>query len=227
MIIPVLDIMNGIAVSGKSGQRESYNPLETVFHPSSDPYKIANALKNAGARRIYIADLDAIENKTPNHHIIKKISQKIPVMLDSGVSNVYKAKKALEVAEKVIIATETLKSMDELDNILNSYDKDRYIISIDIKDNKIFSKHLDINIETVIKKMKELNPSEIILLDISRVGTEKGVNPILIKKFLKLNSSLIIGGGIRIKDIKELEKLGLNKFLVGTALHTNRLPLHF
>jgi len=225
MIIPVLDIMNGMAVSGKSGERETYIPLKTIFHPSSNPYKIANALKDAGAKRIYIADLDAIENRKPNYDIIKKINQKLPVMLDSGVNTVNKSEEALEIAEKVIIATETLQSVDDLIDILDSNNKDRFIISIDIKDNEIFSKHLDMNIEDIVKKMSKINPHEIILLDISRVGTEKGVNHAIIKKFLKLDSSLIIGGGITSKDIEELEKLGLNKFLVGTALHANKLSI--
>ncbi|MDI6723268.1 MAG: HisA/HisF family protein [Methanobacterium sp.] len=225
MIIPVLDIMSGMAVSGKSGKRETYIPLKTIFHPSSNPYKIANALKDAGAKRIYIADLDAIENRKPNYDIIKKINQKLPVMLDSGVNTVNKSEEALEIAEKVIIATETLQSVDDLIDILDSNNKDRFIISIDIKDNEIFSKHLDMNIEDIVKKMSKINPPEIILLDISRVGTEKGVNHAIIKKFLKLDSSLIIGGGITSKDIEELEKLGLNKFLVGTALHANKLSI--
>lgn len=225
MIIPVLDIINGTAVSGKSGKRETYMPLKTIFHPSSNPYKIANALKDAGAKRIYIADLDAIENRKPNYDIIKKINQKLPVMLDSGVNTVNKSEEALEIAEKVIIATETLQSINDLIKILNSNNKDRFIISIDIKDNEIFSKHLDTDIEDIIKKMSKINPPEIILLDISRVGTEKGVNHAIIKKFLKLNSSLIIGGGITGKDIEELEKMGLNKFLVGTALHANKLSI--
>lgn len=225
MIIPVLDIMNGMAVSGKSGKRETYIPLKTIFHPSSNPYKIANALKDASAKRIYIADLDAIENRKPNYDIIKKINQELPVMLDSGVNTVNKAEEALEIAEKVIIATETLQSIDDLIDILDSNNKDRFIISIDIKDNEIFSKHLDMDIEDIVKKMGEINPPEIILLDISRVGTEKGVDHAIIKKFLKLDSSLIIGGGITSKDIEELEKLGLNKFLVGTALHANKLSI--
>ncbi len=226
MIIPVLDLMNGRAVSGKSGQRKSYIPLKTIFHPSSNPFKIAKALKDAGAEKIYVADLDAIENKTPNYSIIKKINQKLPVMLDSGVNNVSKVEKALEAAQKVIIATETLKSIGDLQNILESYNKNRFIVSIDIKDNRLFSNYLDMDLESILKKMAEINPSEIILLDISRVGTEKGVNQTLIKKFLKLPSSLIIGGGITTKDIQELKKLGLNDFLVGTALHSGKLSIN-
>jgi len=225
MIIPVLDIMNGKAVSGKSGHRETYLPLKTIFHSSSNPYEIAKALKKAGAEKIYIADLDAIENRTPNYHIIKKINQKLPVMLDSGVNNVYKARKSLKVAEEIIIATETLKSIDELKNILKSDSKSRFIVSIDIRDNKLFSNYLDMDIESIIEKMGEIKPSKIIILDISRVGTEKGVNKSLIKKFLKLDSILIIGGGIRPHNLLELKKLGLNDFLVGTALHGGTISI--
>ena len=58
MIIPVLDLKNGIAVSGKSGKRDTYKPLMTVFHKSASPQEIAKSLKDGCAVRIYIADLD-------------------------------------------------------------------------------------------------------------------------------------------------------------------------
>ena len=223
MIIPVLDLKNGIAVSGKSGKRESYKPLETVFHKSASPEGIGKSLSDAGAVRIYIADLDSIENKKSNFEVIQKVNKNISVMLDCGARNVFDVKKALEVADKVIIATETLKDIDDLNDIFDNFDKNRLVISIDIKDNEIFSKSLNIDIKEFIRKIKELNPSEVILLDISQVGTERGVNYELIRKFLEL--PLIIGGGITSSDIKRLEKLGINKFLVGSALHNGKLPL--
>ena len=223
MIIPVLDLKNGIAVSGKSGERETYKPLETVFHESAFPVEIAKSLKDAGAVRIYIADLDSIENRKSNFDVTRKVNKYIPVMLDCGSKNVSDVGKALEVADKVIIATETLKDIDDLKVIFDKFDRNRLIISIDIKDEKIFSKYLNIDMEDFIKKIEELNPQEVILLDISQVGTEKGVNEVLIKKFLKL--PLIIGGGITSRDIEKLEKLGINKFLVGSALHNGKLTL--
>ncbi len=48
MIIPVIDIKNGEAVSGKSGKRETYTPLKTVFDNSSEPVAIARKLKKFG-----------------------------------------------------------------------------------------------------------------------------------------------------------------------------------
>jgi phosphoribosylformimino-5-aminoimidazole carboxamide ribotide isomerase len=227
MIIPVLDLKNREAVSGKSGKRETYKPLETVFHKSSSPKEIAKSLSDAGAVRMYIADLDAIENRKSNFDVVHEVNKYISVMLDSGASNAFEVEKALEVADKVIIATETLKDMDDLNIIFHNFDKNTLIISIDIKEGKLFSKNLNINLESFIGKIKELNPQEVILLDISKVGTETGVNEELIKKFSKIRSSLIIGGGITASDIKKLEGIGINKFLVGSALHNGKLPLKF
>lgn len=223
MIIPVLDLKNGIAVSGKSGERETYKPLKTVFHESASPEEIAKSLQNAGAARMYIADLDSIENRGSNFDVIEKLNEYIPVMLDCGARNVFDVGKALEVADKVIIATETLKDMDDLSDIFDKFDKNRLVISIDIKDNKIFSKYLNIKADEFMKRIEELNPQEVILLDISQVGTEKGVNYKLIKKFSKL--PLILGGGITSSDIKKLEKMEINKFLVGSALHNGKLAI--
>ena len=55
-IIPVLDLKSGIAVSGKSGNRNKYKPLKTVYSSSSNPVEIARNLKEKRAKSIYIAE---------------------------------------------------------------------------------------------------------------------------------------------------------------------------
>jgi len=227
MIIPVLDIKNGIAVSGKSGKRKTYKPLKTIFHESSNPYKIAKSLRQAGASRIYMADLDSIEKIGSNFEIIEKINKIIPVMLDSGVNNTQMAREALKIADKIIVATETLKDIKDLDGILNTMDKEKIIISVDIKDGEIFGKYAKFDFEIFTQKIIELNPDEIIILDISRVGTEKGVDMKLMKRFKGVGTSVIVGGGIKESDIDILHKLGIKKFLVGSALHNGKLPPEF
>lgn len=226
MIIPVLDLKNGTAVSGKSGERETYIPLNTIFHNSASPLKITNALIDAGASRIYIADLDAIEGKGSNFQIVKDINeQHISVMLDCGANNIEDVGNALEAADKVIVATETLKNIEDLTHIFNRFPKDKIIISIDIKNGKIYSRYLKIKSDKLIEKINELKPLEVILLDISKVGSESGFDKELIRKFDQVGESLIIGGGITEKDIIQLENAGLNKFLVGTALHKGILKI--
>ena len=223
MIIPVIDIKNGEAVSGKSGKRETYTQLKTVFTKSSDPIIIARELKNFGFSRIYLADLDAIEGNNSNLKIAEEINKIIPVMLDSGIKNLSGVQKILDKVDKVIIATETIENFDDIELIFSSFPKKNLVLSVDIKDGNVLGKHIKADFEDILRKIKEINPLEVILLDISRVGMENGVDHELVKSFIGLNTDLILGGGITLEDIKYLQSLGLNYFLVGTALHSGCL----
>ena len=223
MIIPVLDIKNGIAVSGKSGNRDEYQPLKTVFHSSSDPLKISEALKKAGASQIYIADLDAIEGEGSNRDLVNKVNQILPVMLDSGAFDPDSVEKALQVSDKVIVATETLQTLDDLDRILRQCDKERIIISIDVVDNRIYTKHIKIDFESLRKILTEHQPLQIIILDISNVGCEGGINWKLLNHFAGLESSIIFGGGVSAEDILKLDGKIIDNVLVGTALHQGKI----
>jgi phosphoribosylformimino-5-aminoimidazole carboxamide ribotide isomerase len=67
--------------------------------------------------------------------------------------------------------------------------------------------------------------SEIIVLDLNWVGSEKGFNNQLIKKILQeTNLDVIIGGGIRdISDLFKLRELGAYGALIGTSLYSNAI----
>lgn len=223
-IIPVLDLMSGMAVSGKSGLRDTYQPLKTVYSSTPDPVDIAISLKREGAKRIYLADLDAIEGKGSNLDVVRRINHILPVILDWGVKDFKSFEFALEFADKIIIATETLKNLEDLDNIFKTFSKERIVVSVDIKDGKILSKHLSLTIEDLKLKLEDLNPEEIILLDISGVGTLKGFNRELLDEFSEFKDSLILGGGITPEEVYDLQKSGINKFLVGSALHSGKIP---
>ena len=174
--IPVLDLKDGQAVSGKSGLRDTYQPLQTVFAPSSDPIEIAQGLKLNGADELYIADLDLIENKGHNINEIKMVNTIIPVILDAGVKNAEGFSFFLDYAFKIIIPTETLESIDDLYEICNKYPKERIVISVDVKNNELLSKNLDLSIKEFKDILIDVDPFQIILLDVSGVGTNKGYN---------------------------------------------------
>lgn len=224
-IIPVLDLMSGMAVSGKSGHRETYKPLKSVYSFSPDPVEIASALKRSGAHQIYIADLDAIEKKGSNLELVRKINHILPVMLDWGVKDLLSFEFALEFASKIIVATETLKSLDELKTIFSKFPEDRIVVSVDIKDGKLLSPEMDISLDSFKEHLRELNPSQIILLDISKVGTHEGFNMGLIDDFADFKDSLILGGGIIPSEIKSLDEKGIKRVLVGSALHKGDISL--
>ncbi len=224
-IIPVLDLMSGMAVSGKSGYRDTYKPLKSVYSSSPDPVEIASALKRNGAHQIYIADLDAIEKKGSNLELVQKINHILPVMLDWGVKDLLSFEFALEFASKIIVATETLKSLDELQAIFHKFPKDRIVVSVDIKDGKLLSPEMDISMDLFKEHLMELQPSQIIILDISKVGTHEGFNQNLLDEFADFNDSLILGGGIIPSEIKSLGEKGIKSVLVGSALHKGEIHL--
>lgn len=224
-IIPVLDLMFGIAVSGKSGQRDTYKPLHTVYSKTPDPVEIAISLKRRGFKRIYVADLDSIEGRGSNLEVVKNINHVLPVMLDWGVNEIKNFAFALDFADKIIIATETLDSWADLEEILERFPKERIVVSIDVKDGVILSKDPSIKLSSAASKLRKLKLEEIILLDISGVGTLKGFNVDLLDKFNGLEESLILGGGIKPLEIQDLKNRGIKKFLLGTALHRGEIDL--
>ena len=137
--IPVLDLKDGQAVSGKSGLRDTYQPLQTVFAPSSNPVEIAQGLKLNGADELYIADLDLIESNGHNINDIKLVNTIVPVILDAGVKTAESFSFFLDYAFKIIVPTETLESLDDLYEIFDKYPKERTVVSVDVKNNELFS----------------------------------------------------------------------------------------
>ena len=86
MIIPVFDVKNNECVSGKSGKRDTYTKLSSVY--GENPIEITTNLKKSGAKCVYIADLDKIENKGDNSELILKINKILPVILDNGANSI-------------------------------------------------------------------------------------------------------------------------------------------
>ena len=223
--IPVLDLKDGQAVSGKSGLRDTYQPLQTVFAPSSNPLEIAQGMKLNGADELYIADLDLIESNGHNINDIKMVNTILPVILDAGVKNAESFTFFLNYAFKVIVASETLESLDELYEICKKYPKERIVISVDVKDDELYSKNLDLTLKEFKDILIDIDVSQIILLDISSVGTKNGYNEKLLNEFEDLKDKLIIAGGLNKDSIDELEKIGIKKVLVGTSLHSGEINI--
>lgn len=226
-VVPVLDIRNSMAVSGQSGRRDNYTPLKTLYSNSSNPVDIANSLKIHGANEIYIADLDLIEKTGHNLDTIKFVNTILPVILDSGIKDLKSFEFFLEFAYKLIIATETIESIEELHKIFDKYPKERIVVSVDIKDNELFSNNLDISLNDLKRELEIINPNEIILLDISSVGTYAGFNRELFNEFSMFKDKIIIGGGVNKDEIPDIKSLGIKKALIGSALHNGDIPLLF
>ncbi|HIP17308.1 MAG TPA: HisA/HisF family protein [Methanothermococcus okinawensis] len=216
-IIPVIDILNNMAVHGKGGDRENYKPLKTVLCNSSNPIDVAKKYREEGAEKIYIADLDAIMKKGNNFHIIRKINgYKI---LDIGITTKLEIEnlKSLNICNRIILGTETLRDLD----LLNRRD---IILSLDFKEDKLLSP-MNYNLEEILNRLDKTIP--LIVLNISSVGTQKGIDWVLIREIInKTDNPIYVGGGIRDEgDLKECHNLGIQGVLLGTVIHKGILNL--
>ena len=88
--------------------------------------------------------------------------------------------------------------LDDIELLFSLFPKQNLVLSVDIKDGNVLGKHIKADFKDIIKIIKEIKPLEVILLDISRVGTEKGFDHELINRFISLDTNLILGGGITV-----------------------------
>jgi len=232
-VIPVIDVLNGIAVHGIRGERERYQTLKSTLCRSADPLDIALTFESLGFNRLYLADLDAILGKSANFDVYRQImtQTRLDLMVDAGTADITKAEEVLATeVSKIVIGSETLSSLDFLGQAVKAFGEDKIVVSIDQKEGKLLSASetvASMDAVSVAQKLASLGVRQIILLDLDRVGTEHGINLALLRSVLeKTGAEVLIGGGIRsLQELEELRKLGVSGALVATILHNGKLTV--
>jgi phosphoribosylformimino-5-aminoimidazole carboxamide ribotide isomerase len=233
-VIPVIDVLNGVVVHAVKGERSCYQPLKSVLCDSVDPVEVALMFQSLGFKSLYIADLNAIQGEPINLTLYKQIKTKthLRFMVDAGIDEFRKAKKLFEVgASKIVIGTETLRSLKFVSQTVECFGRNSVVVSIDLKNNKILSASENISsldVITLARKLMTMGINQIILLDLDRVGTQCGVNFEILKEILSKNFEIqiLIGGGLRsLQDLEELRKHGVSAVLLATALHKGRIKV--
>ncbi len=232
-IIPVIDILQSRVVHAVRGRRREYQPLKSILCASTDPVDVAVALKALGFDELYVADLDAITGGQANFSIFKNIADKtgLELMVDAGIDDLKKAENVLEsYVSKVIIGTETLPSISLVAEAVELFGNEKVMISLDLMGYRVISRfELGVLKDPValLRRFQEVGVSQIIVLDLARVGSGEGVNMQFLEEVLKtVKAKLFIGGGVRdIKDLVELQKIGVSGVLVATALHSGKISV--
>ena len=232
-IIPVIDVLNGIAVHAVRGRRKEYQPLKSVLCNSVDPFEVAKTFKRLGFSELYLADLDAITGKQVNFEVYRHIvcETGLELMVDAGVSDIEVAKKMLEnQVSKIVIGTETLRSKSFVQEAVKLLGNDRFIVSLDLLGDKVLVK-LGFdgckNALCLLRDFRQIGVLGFIVLDLARVGSGEGVNMDFLKKAISnLGTGVYVGGGVRgVADLIELRDLGVSGALVATALHNGKISI--
>jgi phosphoribosylformimino-5-aminoimidazole carboxamide ribotide isomerase len=232
-VIPVIDVLNGIVVHAVRGVRKEYRPIQSVLTKSVASIEVARSLKDIGFSDLYVADLDAIIDCSSNFPTLKRITDEIDLklMVDAGVTSIERAQKLLGTGvSKLIVGTETLQSKNFVAQAVDIFGSERVVVSLDLKGDKILVK---LGFEgctdpiCLLNQFKDMGVSQVIVLDLLRVGSDEGVNIDFLKKVIaEVGVDVYVGGGVRdINDLVELKNLGVSGALVATALHTGKISI--
>jgi phosphoribosylformimino-5-aminoimidazole carboxamide ribotide isomerase len=229
-VIGVIDLRHGDAVRAKGGRRDQYLPIETVADeavPRGDAKALARCYaERFGLERVYVADLDAIERRAPQHAVVRTIaSVGVPVWLDAGVTSSDDARQAMECgASRLIVGLETLSSFEVLESIVRAVGRERVVFSLDLRDGQPIATTPELaqqSPQDLAARAADAGVSAILMLDLARVGSGSGVDLELLADIRSGVSTVpfYVGGGVRsIGDVEQLRRVGCDGALVATAL---------
>lgn len=241
LVLPVIDLKDGLVVRGVGGRRDEYRPIESRIAADARFETVAAAFAGLGFRQAYVADLDAIEKGTgvfSGDMRSRELLAGIPLALlvDAGVRDVAAARSlaATRVGGQplagIVAGLESLDSPETLAAMLREVGPERLVFSLDMKQGvplttaPAWQGLAPLEIATLALR---LGVTRFILLDLARVGLGAGVGTEPLCRQLRCLApgvEIIAGGGVRsAADLESLEQAGCDAALVASALHDGRL----
>ena len=224
-VIPVIDLLNGVVVHAKKGDRAAYQAIHSQLTPSSQPLDIVAALLDVYPfQQLYIADLNAIQkldaNYENNYNVIASIKERYPALelwVDAGVSNNAELNFWLRLDARLIFGSENFPHINNYTS-LNIQDKN-YILSLDF---------MPLGYQGPVELLTNIEywPQDVIVMSLSNVGANNGTNIDLLQKTMARAKgfNIIAAGGIRnADDLVMLKEMWISAALLATALHQKQI----
>ena len=234
VLLPVIDLQDGMVVHGRAGQRDSYRPVRSSLCADAEPASVAEAFQNLGFDETYVADLDAIGGQAFDRRSLDVISRCFSrIWIDAGTGDLQQAEQMMSWAGgrdiRLVCGLESLPSPQHLEPLVHGF-HDQLVVSLDLVRGQVKSpvaRWASLAPDQVARELIELGVSRLILLDLSRVGVDQGTGTReLCRRVRQFDEGieLICGGGVRdSQDIRELLADGCQRVLVASTLHDGRL----
>ena len=222
-VIPVLDVARGAVVRAVMGDRASYQPIETPLAMGCDPKAVAQGLKVLYPfRKIYVADLDGIEGRGRNVHLVPAISSVFSgaeIWIDAGSSSRGAARAVLAApVATLVVGSEALESLADFKEIVSEAPA-RVILSLDFRGEEFMG-------PPALLKDASLWPGRVIVMTLARVGSDAGPDIARIKHIAAHGGGrkIYAAGGVRnLADLHTLRIAGAAGTLIASALHDKKI----
>lgn len=235
LVIPVIDIRNGIAVHAVAGDRQWYKPLTSRLVKSIEPARVLEELATSCSFDLcYVADLDAIEGRGLNRCTLAEMSRVgVPLLVDAGAVSGPQAEELLDLGvSTVVIPSESIRQLDSLSSWTSRFSASQLCGSVDLKYGRILTQDpawLDRSAVDLAEYFSTQGFCQLIVLDLAAVGTGAGVPTLEACRLIKRRCPdlrIITGGGVHSMGcLADAERFPVDGILVGSALHDGRLPV--
>lgn len=222
LILPVIDLMDGVVVRARAGERDSYAPLtSSVLCRSADPIEVVRGyLRLHPFVALYLADLDAIRGRPPQRQVLQALAQAFPDVcfwVDAGFAAAETVDEFLETTAAICVLGSESQSDTRL--VERYRDHARVVLSLDLRGEQRLG-------PPELFERPELWPRRVIVMTLARVGTGGGPDLEVLRQMRALapNKLLFAAGGVRdAQDLHALAALGCAGVLVASALHDGRI----
>ena len=232
LIVPAIDLKGGRCVRLLRGEMSA----ETVY--GNDPVAMGQRWVAEDAEYLHVVDLDgAISGQPVNGDVIAALARAlaIPIEVGGGIRTVARATELLQAGvDRVIFGTAALAQPDIVAEACRRF-PGRIAVGIDARGGKVavqgWTETSQTDAVELARRVESLGASRIIYTDISRDGTEQGVNVDATRAVARaVGIPVTASGGVgSLADITALlpcEPDGVDAVIIGRALYTGavRLP---
>jgi phosphoribosylformimino-5-aminoimidazole carboxamide ribotide isomerase len=229
-IIPAIDLIGGKCVRLSQGDYSS----KKEYH--DDPVEMAKRFEGAGISRLHLVDLDGAKaKKIVNESVLEGICSQTSLTVDfgGGIQANEEIEKAFELgATQVTGGSIAVKDPALFQEWIRKYGTERIILGADAKDRKIavggWEETTSEDLIPFIKDYVSKGISFVICTDVAKDGLLQGPSVELYQEILQEipGLKLIASGGVSsLKDLEELEKIGVYGAIVGKAYYEGRVTL--
>jgi phosphoribosylformimino-5-aminoimidazole carboxamide ribotide isomerase len=211
-LLLAMDLRNNLVVHGKSGSRATYKALDWGLSPTAEPLGYVDAIR---PKYLYIADLDRIEGTGSHDTITRACAARVDrCYVDRGC----RSPTDLLNGDTIINITGTETGGADLSHYHGGF------LSIDVKNGRVIPDGSDP--VAVLTSASGWHFDGCIVLNIGAVGTETGIDPMLLETWRSAyDKELFYGGGVAsVADLEAIHTAGFDGAIIATALHKGAIP---
>jgi phosphoribosylformimino-5-aminoimidazole carboxamide ribotide isomerase len=172
--------------------------------------------------RLYIADLDGIEGRGRNTHLVPSLSAALPradMWIDAGTSSRSGARAILAAPiATLVVGTESIETVRGWEDIAAEAPA-RTVLSLDFRHGEFMG-------PDAMLSDSSLWPPRVVVMTLDRVGADAGPDLQRLESIVARakRRRVYAAGGVRNRsDLDEIRKIGAAGALISSALHSGKI----